>query len=89
MIRSVVSAFIRSSKKWAWNSSGANARPNTQDTEAHGSPLGEDEIRMVKESMGFDPEETFLIPEEVYEFFAEAMQRGRRAHAEWEQRLPG
>jgi transketolase len=66
----------------------AHGAPNKQDTaEAHGSPLGENEIRMVKESMGFDPDQTFYIPDGVYEFFAEAMKRGKRAHAEWERRL--
>jgi transketolase len=66
----------------------AHGAPNKQDTaEAHGSPLGEDEIRMVKESMGFDPEVTFYIPNEVYEFFGTAMERGKRARTAWEQRL--
>ncbi|MGH8947137.1 MAG: transketolase, partial [Acidimicrobiia bacterium] len=66
----------------------AHGAPNKQDTaEAHGSPLGEEEIRMVKESMGFDPDETFRVDQEVYDFFAKAMERGRAARAAWEQRL--
>jgi len=68
----------------------AHGAPNKQDTaEAHGSPLGEDEIRMVKESMGFDPEETFRVDQEVYDFFAQAMERGRKARGAWEERLEG
>lgn len=53
----------------------ANGAPNAHDTsEAHGAPLGAEEIALVKKGMGFDPEKTFHVPEEVYALF-----RGRAA----------
>ena len=65
----------------------AKGAPNKAGTAAsHGSPLGEDEIRAVKESMGFPEGEAFHVPEGVYEWFSEAMNRGREAHAAWERR---
>jgi transketolase len=66
----------------------ARGAPNKQDTaEAHGSPLGDDEIRMTKEGMGYPTEPPFHIDSAVYEFFDAAMQRGRTAHKEWQERF--
>ncbi|MEX2425006.1 MAG: transketolase [Acidimicrobiia bacterium] len=53
---------------------------------SHGSPLGDDEIRGAKEAMGLPVDEAFHVPDEVYGFFGEAMNRGRDAHAAWERR---
>jgi transketolase len=65
---------------------GAGA-PNAQDTaKAHGNPLGEEEVRAAKEAIGLPPDEQFYAPDEVYEFFAAAMQRGRDAREAWEKR---
>jgi transketolase len=62
--------------------------PNKQDTHsAHGSPLGEDEVRLTKEFYGWDPDAQFLVPEPAREHFLEAVERGRDAEAEWQQRL--
>jgi transketolase len=62
--------------------------PNKQDTEkAHGSPLGEDEVRLTKEGYGWDPDAQFLVPAEVLAHFREtAGERGARAQAEWTER---
>ena len=61
--------------------------PNKQDSQkAHGSPLGEDEVRLTKEAYGWDPDAHFLVPDEVTERFAEVVERGRRAEEEWSQR---
>jgi transketolase len=62
--------------------------PNKQDTEkAHGSPLGEDEVRLTKEAYGWDPDARFLVPDEVLAHFkATAGERGAKAEAEWEER---
>ncbi len=58
--------------------------PNKQDTaEAHGAPLGEDEIRLVKENFGFDPEEHFSVSDEVLAFYHEAGKKGIRKEADW------
>ena len=55
--------------------------PNKQDTfEAHGSPLGVDEVRLTKQNLGWPTEPPFLIPEEVLAHFREAVSRG--AHDE-------
>ena len=62
--------------------------PNKQDTQkAHGSPLGEDEVRLTKEAYGWDPDAHFLVPEEVREVFAEVGERGAREQEEWESRV--
>ena len=51
--------------------------PNKQDTaSAHGSPLGEDEIKLTKEALGWPYEEPFTVPDEVYEHFEAVKERG-------------
>src|SRR3954469_13378171 len=60
--------------------------PNKSGTsKAHGSPLGEDEVRLTKEAMGWDPDAHFLVPDGVYEAFDP--DRGAQAQAEWEERF--
>lgn len=50
---------------------------------AHGSPLGEDEIKLTKEVYGW-PDEKFLVPDEVRSHFAEGLgQRGAQQREEW------
>jgi transketolase len=62
--------------------------PNKQDTaDAHGSPLGHEEIKLAKEAMGYPIDPDFHIEASVYELFSEAMERGRAARAEWERRF--
>src|SRR4051794_11660098 len=62
--------------------------PNKQDTyQAHGSPLGEDEVKATKEAYGWPADKTFYVPDEAREPFEEAAERGREAVAEWEERL--
>ncbi|MHB8876396.1 MAG: transketolase [Myxococcaceae bacterium] len=62
--------------------------PHKQDThEAHGSPLGAEEVREAKKRLGWPLEPTFLVPEEARAVFLEAKERGARAEAEWKQRL--
>jgi len=64
--------------------------PHKQDTyQAHGSPLGEDEVRATKEVYGWPPDKTFYVPDEAREPFEEARQRGRQEVEDWEQRLAG
>ncbi len=59
----------------------------TDDAKAHGSPLGEDEVRVTKELMGLPPDETFHVPDDVLELYRAAGRRGAGARAEWEARL--
>ncbi|MFE9701770.1 transketolase family protein, partial [Streptomyces sp. NPDC006270] len=59
--------------------------PSAQNTEAaHGSALGEDEVAATKRVLGFDPERTFEVSEEVIGHTREALDRGREARAGWE-----
>jgi transketolase len=61
--------------------------PNKMGTsKAHGAPLGEDEVRATKEAMGWDPDEHFVVPDEVREHF-DVSERGAAAQAEWQERL--
>jgi transketolase len=56
--------------------------PNKQDTfEAHGSPLGVDEVRLTKQNLGWPTEPPFLIPEPALTHFREALARGARDEA--------
>nr|WP_275439124.1 transketolase [Dermacoccus nishinomiyaensis] len=58
--------------------------PTKQNTgKAHGSALGEDEIKATKELLGFDPEQTFEVDDAVIAHTRKAIQRGQAAHAEW------
>lgn len=66
----------------------AHGAPNMQDTSAsHGQPLGEEEVRLTKDAMGYPTDPLFFVDQGVYEFFSEAMERGRKAHEEWRRRL--
>jgi transketolase len=61
--------------------------PTKVDTAgAHGAPLGDEEIAGAKASMGWDLP-PFTVPDDVYETFALAMERGANAHADWRERV--
>ncbi|KOV95486.1 transketolase [Streptomyces sp. NRRL B-3648] len=62
--------------------------PNARNTEAsHGSALGEEEIAATKRLLGFDPERTFEVADEVLEHTRRALDRGAEAHAAWDKRI--
>jgi transketolase len=62
--------------------------PHKQDTfEAHGSPLGADEVRLTKENLGWPTEPPFFIPEPVRAHFLQAVERGDRAETAWKDKL--
>lgn len=62
--------------------------PNKQGTSsAHGAPLGEDEVKLAKERLGWDAEEAFHVPEEAKEQFRKAVTRGGEAVSEWNERF--
>jgi transketolase len=64
--------------------------PNKQDTgSAHGSPLGDDEIRAAKEFYGFPSLEPFFVPDGVYDHYKELVAERAQAHAEWNERWNG
>jgi transketolase len=62
--------------------------PHKQDTSsAHGSPLGEDEVRLTKQAYGWDPDKHFYVPDDALEHFRSCCDRGREMQAEWEERF--
>lgn len=66
----------------------AHGAPHAQDTAAaHGAPLGDEEIKLAKETMGYPIDPPFHVEDAAYEFFGAAMGRGRAAHAGWTERF--
>jgi transketolase len=62
--------------------------PNKQNTgSAHGSALGEDEVKATKKILGFDPDTTFAVAPEVIEHARTVVERGKKAHAAWQERF--
>jgi transketolase len=64
--------------------------PNKQDsTKAHGSALGEDEVRLTKEFYGWDPDKHFYVPQEALEHWRSATAERAEAEANWKNRFDG
>jgi transketolase len=64
--------------------------PHKQDTaEAHGAPLGEEEVKLTKQRFGWDGEKTFYVPEEVLSYMRKACGKGAKPQADWEKMLAG
>src|SRR5246500_1458724 len=63
--------------------------PHRQDTSAaHGEPLGEEEIKLVKQAYGWPPDAKFLVPSGVYEHLESGIgRRGREAREQWEKQF--
>jgi transketolase len=62
--------------------------PGKQDTfEAHGSPLGAEEVKRTKERLGWPAEPPFFIPQEALSRFRESVGKGARVETEWQQRF--
>ncbi len=62
----------------------AYGSPNKQDTsDAHGAPLGEEEVRLTKKNLGLPERETFYVPDEVSAHFKRCMERGKQEEAAW------
>jgi transketolase len=62
--------------------------PNKQDTfEAHGSPLGEKELKLTKQAMGWPLDPLFCIPDKALAHFRLAVENGKQAEAEWSVRF--
>ncbi|MBS1518165.1 MAG: transketolase [Bacteroidetes bacterium] len=59
--------------------------PNKADTAAaHGSPLGEEELKLTKINLGFDPDKSFYVPDEALEVYRAAGDRGKNKKKEWD-----
>jgi transketolase len=66
----------------AWGSPG---KAGTAD--AHGAPLGTEEIRRTKENLGYPSQEPFWVAEEAREEWGKARTRGGELEAEWQERF--
>ncbi|GKU01658.1 transketolase [Fusarium langsethiae] len=53
----------------------------------HGSPLKADDIKQLKEKWGFNPDESFTVPQEVYDFYGKRSSEGAAREQEWNQLL--
>lgn len=66
----------------------AQGSPNKHDTAgAHGSPLGEEEIKLTKQAMGWPSLEPFYVPEEALAHFRTCVERGAEQQSEWQTRF--
>ena len=66
----------------------AEGSPNKRGTaEAHGAPLGADEVRLIKNLLGRDPDEHFAVPEPVRAHMGQVLPRGRALEAAWNERF--
>jgi len=62
----------------------AYGSPNKSGTAgSHGSPLGPDEIKLVKEFFGFDPNKSFEVSDEVLDFYHKAGSKGAAKEEKW------
>jgi transketolase len=65
----------------------AYGSPNKQDTAAaHGAPLGEDEIRLTKENLGWPAEEKFQVPDKALKAFRKSVAKGKKAETAWQKK---
>jgi transketolase len=61
--------------------------PNAQNTgKAHGSALGEEEVAATKKMLGFDPDQSFDVSQDVITHTRRALDRGKQQQADWEKR---
>ncbi|GAB5519647.1 MAG: transketolase [Rhodothermales bacterium] len=62
--------------------------PNKADSsDAHGSPLGPDEVVLTKKNLGWPADKTFYVPDEVYAHFRTALDRGAEQQKAWNEQL--
>jgi len=59
--------------------------PNFADTHtAHGAPLGDDEIKLIKKNFGWDPDKSFVVPAEVAGFMGQCKDKGKKLQADYQ-----
>ena len=51
---------------------------------SHGAPLGDDELKATKAALGFDPEQSFVVPEDVRGFLSDRIAEKKADAAEWD-----
>ena len=66
----------------------AYGSPNKQDShDAHGAPLGEEEIRLTKENLGWPVNKNFFVPAEALKTFRKCVDQGKKAEAAWRKKI--
>ena len=60
---------------------------NQGEEKVHGAPLGDKDIEQLKTKLGFNPQEKFHVPSEVYEFWKGVVAKNAAVHAEWQKTL--
>ena len=66
----------------------AYGSPNKQDTHgAHGAPLGEEEIRLTKENLGWPADKKFYVPTAALKSFRKCVNKGKKADAAWRKKF--
>lgn len=64
--------------------------PNKRNSpKAHGSPLGEEEVKLTKKALGFDPEKQFFVPADAAAHFKNIAEKGAAAEREWNEIVQG
>ncbi|MGD2178392.1 MAG: transketolase, partial [Anaerolineae bacterium] len=61
--------------------------PEQATAEVHGKPLGEENLRVAKEALGWPLAPRFYVPDDVRTHMRQAVERGRAAEEEWQERL--
>ena len=61
--------------------------PKQDSPSCHGEPLGADALKATKEAAGWDPEQSFVVPDEVKEYFAGKIPACAQAEADWNELL--
>jgi transketolase len=62
--------------------------PHKHDTaEAHGTPLGVEEVKLTKQNLGWPLEPPFFVPDDARAHFRQAVEKGAQAEAEWQAKL--
>ncbi|MEJ5308550.1 MAG: transketolase [Anaerolineae bacterium] len=68
----------------------AYGSPNMQGSaKAHGAPLGDEEVRLTKDALGWPSQEPFFVPNDVIAHYRLAVPQGERAEAKWRDLLSG
>jgi transketolase len=61
--------------------------PKAGTSKVHGEALGTEATRETKKNLGFDPEKSFFVPEEAGKNWLQAVQKGKQAQAEWNEKF--
>ena len=68
---------------------GFGAPTKHDSADSHGAPLGAEETKGLKAALGFDPEKSFFVPDEVYALFADRTATMNRLAKRWRRQNPG